>query len=130
MAFMDDSAGNVLKFAKLNSGNYRSWAFNMKLYLESNDLFEHADGTAVAPDAEAEAAEIRIFRLKTKKAWTSICLAVEPSQQIHIRDTNTAKEAWDALKNQFARESILQKVRLRQKYYSCKFQQMEICWNI
>ena len=120
---MDDSAGNVLKFAKLNSGNYRSWAFNMKLYLESNDLFEHADGTAVAPDAEAEAAEIRIFRLKTKKAWTSICLAVEPSQQIHIRDTNTAKEAWDALKNQFARESILQKVRLRQKYYSCKFQQ-------
>eukprot|EP00795_Rhopilema_esculentum_P008850 gene8850-16464_t len=102
MALMDDSAGNVLKFAKLISGNYRSWAFNMKLYLESNDLFEHADGTAVAPDAEA--AEIRSFRLKTKKAWTSICLAVEPSQQIHIRDTNTVEEAWDALKNQFARE--------------------------
>ena len=43
-----------------------------------------------------------------------------------MRDTITAKEAWDALKNQFARESILQKIetkllRLRQSYYSCKF---------
>ena len=38
-----------------------------------------------------------------------------------MRDTTTAKEAWDTLKNQFARESILQKVRLRQSYYSCKF---------
>jgi hypothetical protein len=32
----------------------------------------------------------------------------------------TAKEAWDALKSQFARESISQKVRLRQQYYSCR----------
>ena len=122
MALLDESAGNVLKFAKLNSGNYRSWTFNMRLYLESNDLFEHADGTAVAPNAEAGAAEARNFCLKAKKAWTYICLAVEPSQQIHICDTKTAKDAWDALKNQFARDSILQKVRLRQKYYSCKFQ--------
>ena len=38
MASLDDSAGSVLKFAKLNSSNYRSWAFNMRLYLESNDI--------------------------------------------------------------------------------------------
>ena len=38
-----------------------------------------------------------------------------------MRDTRTAKEAGDALKNQFARESLLQKVRLRQQYYSCQF---------
>ena len=37
-----------------------------------------------------------------------------------MRDTTTAK-AWDAPKNQFARDLILQKVRLRQSYYSCKF---------
>ena len=47
---------------------------------------------------------------------------MEPEQQIHVRDTQTAKQAWDALKSQFARESILQKVRLRQQYYSLKFQ--------
>ena len=47
MAFMDDSAGNVLRFAKFNSENNRSYAFKMKLYLESNDLFKHANHTVV-----------------------------------------------------------------------------------
>ena len=47
-----------------------------------------------------------------------ICLAIEPEYQIHLRDTKSAKEALDALKGQFAAESLLQKVRLRQKYYS------------
>ena len=50
-----------------------------------------------------------------------ICLAVEPEQQIDVRDTKTTKEAWDALKSQFAHELILQKVRLHQQYYSCRF---------
>ena len=116
---------NVLKFAKLNGANYRTWAFNMRLYLESLDLFEHADGSAEAPistDGDDDATLLRAFNSRAKKAWTYICLAVEPEQQIHVRDTKTAKEAWDALKNQFARESILQKVRLRQQYYSCRFQ--------
>ncbi len=62
------------------------------------------------------------FRNALKKAWTYICLAVEPDQQIHIRNTTTAKEAWDALKSQFARISISQLVRFSQKYYSSKFQ--------
>eukprot|EP00794_Sanderia_malayensis_P001580 gene1580-1745_t len=96
-------------------------AFNMRLYLESQDLFEYADGAAESPGNEASANDVRRFRLRAKKAWTFICLAVEPDEQLHIRDTKTAKEAWDALKSQFARDSISQKVRLRQKYYSCRF---------
>ena len=64
---------------------------------------------------------MRNFNSHAKKAWTYICLAVEPEKQIHVRDTKTSKEAWDALKSQFAHESILQKVRLCQQYYSCRF---------
>ena len=41
---------------------------------------------------------------------------------VHVRETTTAKEAWDTLRGQFARESLLRKVRLRQQYYSCRFQ--------
>ena len=93
----------------------------MRLYLESMDLFEHVDGSAEAPVGDATDVAIRAFNSRKKKAWTYICLAVEPEQQIHVRDTITAKEAWDALKSQFVRESILQKVRLRQQYYSCRF---------
>ena len=112
---------NALRFAKLNGSNYRSWVFNMKLYLESLDLFEHAEGTAEFPNEDASAETRRKFNSAAKKAWTYICLAIEPEQQIHVRDTKTAKEAWDAIRNQFARESLLQKVRLRQQYYSCKY---------
>ena len=112
---------SALKFAKLNGTNYRSWAFNIRLYLESMDLFEFADGSAESPAEDASDEVRRKFNSRAKKAWTYICLAVEPEQQIHVRETTTAKEAWDALQGQFARKSLLQKVRLRQQYYSCKF---------
>jgi hypothetical protein len=92
----------------------------MRLYLESMDLFGHADGSIENPDEEASEQVRQAFRSASKKAWTYICLAVEPEQQIHVRDTSTAKEAWDALKHQFARVSVSQIVRLRQQYYSCR----------
>ena len=110
------------KILKLNGANYRDWTFNMRLYLESLDLFGHVDGTVEVPAEDTSAQVKRKFNSASKKAWTYICLAVEPNQQIHVRNTTTAKEAWDALKNQFARISISQIVRLCQKYYSSKFQ--------
>ena len=120
-----DTMNNALKFVKLNGTNYRTWAFNMRLYLESLDLFKYADGSAVAPTGTEDSndgALQRAFNSRAKKALAYICLAVEPEQQFHITNTMTAKEAWDSLKHQFARESILQKVPLRQQYYSLRFQ--------
>ena len=85
------------------------------------DLFEFADGSAESPGEDASDEVQRKFSSCATKAWTYICLAVEPEQQMHVRETATAKEAWDALQGQFARKSLLQKVRLRQQYYSYKF---------
>ena len=115
------SETNALRFAKMNGSNYRAWVFNMRLYLESLDLFDHVTGKAAAPGEDASDETQRNFNLGAKKAWTHICLAIEPERQLHVRETKTAKEAWDALKKQFARESLLQKVRLRQQYHSCRF---------
>ena len=122
---MATSKDFLLKITKLNGANYRDWAFNIRLYLESMDLFGHADGSVENPAEDASEQVREAFRSASKKAWTYICLAVEPEQQIHVRDTNTAKEAWDALKNQFARVSVSQVVRLRQQYYSCRFKSGE-----
>ena len=110
------------KIQKLSGANYRDWSFNMRLYLESLDLFGHVDGSAKVPAEDASKKVKQEFKCSSKKAWTYICLVVESDQQIHIRNTTTAKEAWDTLKSQFARKSISQIVRLRQKYYSSKFQ--------
>ena len=54
MASPEEVANSALKFCKLNGSNYRSWAFIMRLYLESMDLFEHAEGLAVAPSGSGE----------------------------------------------------------------------------
>ena len=118
---VSSSETNASRFAKLNGSSYRACAFNMRLYLESLDLFDHANGTAEAPGADGSEETRRSFNSGAKKAWTHICFAIEPEQQIHVRETTTAKCAWDALKKQFTRDSLLQKVKLRQQYYSCRF---------
>ena len=65
MALLWDA--NALKFAKLNGSNYRTWAFNVRLYLESLDLFEHVDGTAEPPGADASAELRRKLRPVRRK---------------------------------------------------------------
>ena len=87
--------------------------------IECNDLFGYPDRTAVAPaETDANRDALRTFRSHAKKAWTYICLAVEPEKQMHIRDTKTAKEARDALKVPYSWESVLQKVWFHQQCYS------------
>ena len=71
MASPEEVANSALKFGKLNGSNYGSWAFNMHLYLESMDLFEHAEGLAVTPSGSG-AASLRNFNSRAKKAWTYI----------------------------------------------------------
>ena len=64
MAAALSDVSSALKFAKLNGTNYRSWAFNIRLYLESMDLFEFADGSAVTPAEDASDEVPRKFNLR------------------------------------------------------------------
>ncbi len=54
---MATSKDFLLKITKLNGANYRDWAFNIRLYLESMHLFGQADRS----------------------------VEIEPEQQIHVR---------------------------------------------
>ena len=87
-----DALADALKFAKLNDLNYRTWVFNMRLYIWSQDLFQHVDGTA-GTSAWENAEALQKFNSFAKKALTYDCLAIEAEQQIHVRETKTAKEA-------------------------------------
>ena len=78
-SFPEDST-SVLRFAKLNGSNYRAWAFNMRLYLESINLFKFVDGTAGPPEEDEDgtySTEMTASVRRAKRAWTHICLAVE-----------------------------------------------------
>lgn len=79
------------KFAieKLNHENYGSWAFSMKMLLMEQGLWSKIECTTAMSEAEAA---------KDMKAWNYIGLCVEKSQQIHIRDAESGRAAWKALK--------------------------------
>lgn len=85
MAVASLDVSSALKFAKLNYTNYRLWAFNIRVYLESMDLFEFANGRVETPLEDASDPDRRKFNSQAKKAWTYICLAVLLEQQIHVR---------------------------------------------
>ena len=68
MVVASSDVSRALKFAKLNGTSYRSWAFNIRLYLGSMDLFEFANGTAESPTAEASDKGRRKFISRAKKA--------------------------------------------------------------
>ena len=53
----------ALRVTKLNGSNYRNWAFNIRLYLESLDLYGHVDGSTVSPAEDAAEEVRRAFRL-------------------------------------------------------------------
>ncbi|UYV72939.1 hypothetical protein LAZ67_10001234 [Cordylochernes scorpioides] len=77
---------------KLNDQNYRSWKYNKKMMLIERELWKYV--TEPAPDEEASRT---IFNMKQEKALAMIALTISPSQQIHIMDCTTAREAWDTL---------------------------------
>ena len=90
---------SALRFSKLISTNYRSWAVNMRLYPESIEFFEFTGGSVVSPAADPSENVGLKFASRAKEASMYICLAVETEQQIHVCDTTSANSAWDALKD-------------------------------
>ena len=49
-------------FEENMASNYRNWAFNIRLYLESLDLFGHVDGSAASPAEDAADTVKNAFR--------------------------------------------------------------------
>lgn len=84
------------------------WSFKTKLLLIKDKCWEAVSN--VKP--ETVTAE---WKSKNEQAMATIGLAVEDSQLIHIRKTETAKEAWDNLKKVHVKNTLTIKVSLMRK---------------
>ena len=102
----------------------------MRLYLESLDLFDHVTGTAAAPGEDASDEARRNFNLGAKKAWTLICLAIEPEQKLHLREMTTAKEAGMLLKDNLLVNHFYRKWGYVNNIIPVVFIVEIICWSI
>ena len=96
----------------------------MKLYLLDKGFFDYVDGTIAQPE---NAAAVSAWQREDRKALAAICLAVEPSQRVHVMGTETSKAAWDALSGQFVRVSLSQKCRLRKRFHSLNLERRRRC---
>src|SRR5436190_4315269 len=92
--------------------NYRSWAFSMKMLLKAHELWEVIEDDDEEEDVGTSGTELKVKATRTKsemKQWwrkdqlalSSIALALKPSEQEHIYNCTTAKEAWNSLKEMY-----------------------------
>ncbi|UYV69226.1 hypothetical protein LAZ67_6002891 [Cordylochernes scorpioides] len=109
---------------KLNDQNYRSWKYNTKMMLIERELWKYV--TEPTPDEEASRT---IFNMKQEKALAMIALTISPSQQIHIMDCTTAREAWDTLEQVYEPKSRSRILQLKKQFISIRFEEQETMTN-
>lgn len=78
--------------AKLNSNNYFNWRYKLQMLLIEKDVWDVIDKEPPNPITNA-------WTKKDRKALSTIALHVEDDQIQHIRNCETAADAWDSLKD-------------------------------
>lgn len=94
-----------LGIPKLNKSNYNSWKFSVELLLIREGLWKFVTGTR--PEVEADQEK---WDQGDQVARATIGLLMESTQHGLIKQTKTAKGAWDALKNNFEKPILTSKV--------------------
>lgn len=97
------------KIEKLNNKNYFNWKFKMKLILIKEDLWDTVVNEP--PTGRGLAA----WNKRDAKAFSTIGLAVENGQLVHIRNSETASEAWRNLAEIHEKNTLTNHISLYKK---------------
>lgn len=98
--------GKFLSVTKLNGNNYQMWKYKMELLLLKEELWNVVNDEAPAQPVPES------WTLRDGKARATIGLLIEDSQIIHIRNAQTAREAWNNLKQYHEKSTLTNKVFL------------------
>ena len=103
---------------KLNGSNWNTWKFQMKHLLTAKGLWSLIDGSEVlASEASAAAEALFQSRSRLHKAFSTIVLAIDSAQLYLVTSCEDPKQAWNALKNHFERETLANKLLLKKQYF-------------
>ena len=101
---------------KLNGANWSTWKFQMKHLLLAKELWELVNGTETL--AEDAAATVRSdFEKKAQKAFSTLVLAIGTSQLYLVTSCETPKDAWEALRSHFERNTLANKLFLKKRFF-------------
>jgi transposase InsO family protein len=120
--------------AAFNGENYNFWAAKMKAYLKAYDLWEITESGIEPPPLRANPTVAQIKQhsedvAKKFKALSCIQSAISDSIFTRIMTCETAKEAWDKLKEEFhgsQRTRQMQVLNLRREFEILKMKETEV----
>jgi hypothetical protein len=101
---------------KLESTNWVTWKFQMKHMLLAKGLWGFVANTEVLrqnPTAQQEAE----FKSKLQRAFSTLVMAISPSQLYLITSYEKPNEAWDALCAHFEGDTLANKLFLKKQYF-------------
>lgn len=96
--------------------NYHDWKFAVENYLIHEDMWDYVDGTIDVESSE----ENKKMSLKIK---ARIVLFLDPICFAHVRETRTAKAAWDKLEAAFDDKGLSRRVGLLRKLITTKLEE-------
>ena len=101
---------------KLDGSNWNTWKFQMKHLLMAKGIWGLVDGSEVLA-LDATPAAQALYRSRLQKAFSTIVLAIDSAQLYLITSCEEPKQAWDALKKHFERETLANKLFLKKQYF-------------
>ena len=101
---------------KLNGANWSTWKFQMKHLLLAKELWGMVDGTETLAEDAATTARSE-FQKKSQKAFSTLVLAIGTSQLYLVTSCETPKDAWDALRSHFERNTLANKLFLKKRFF-------------
>ena len=101
---------------KLNGSNWNTWKFQMKHLLMAKGLWSLADGSEVLA-SESSVAVVAPFQSRLRKAFSTTALAIDSFQLYLVTSCEEPKQAWNALKNHFERDTLANKLLLEKQYF-------------
>ena len=113
---MADAVEEKWSIDKLDGANWPTWKFQMRHLLLAKGLWEYVDGTATLADEANEQAQAD-FRQKSQKAFSTIVLAISTSQLYLVTSCEGPHDAWEALRTNFERDSLANKLFLKKQYF-------------
>lgn len=98
---------NLLVIDKLTNENYPIWSFKIKAVMQEKDCW-----SAIEDKKPTDETKLAVWNKADIKALNTIILSVSNSQVIHIKNAKTAKEAWEALKEEHKKSGAGSKHRI------------------
>lgn len=109
--------------SKLNGLNYGTWVSDVKVLLMERGCWKIVQGVEIPPDEAVESPkEIRNYKQRFDKAFTTIYLNLEDRFRSLIEDLDDGRKAWLTLEKHFRPESRARLMTLLDEFFACRIQ--------